>query len=93
MSTSKKLRKTFHRRVWLAPNNPDQLSYIAYTIAPDGSLGEVTIADCARIVNLDFYYGSSNKASIKQALTKMDRLIKALQECRDKIEDDLNKAR
>jgi hypothetical protein len=67
-------RKATHRRIWLAPGDPDSLSAASYTISEyetDGEM-EITITDCYRKISLSL--------RDRRDLRKINKLIDFLQE-------------
>lgn len=75
-NVAKKKRKHQHKRIWLRPNDPDTMSFAAYTMYEYGEdKMSITIADCNRRINLGIY----NKADRR----KIGKLIQFLQEAVD----------
>jgi len=78
-------RKDIHRRIWLAPKDPDSLAYASYHIdewTRDGDM-EIVLSDCTRIINLTL--------NNKQDQRKIERLIAFLQEAVDVHVQERNK--
>ena len=70
---AKKKRTHQHKRIWLAPTDPDSQAYAAWQIASYSKEGEmdITIADCHRSISLTLY----NKTDQR----KIQKLIDFLQ--------------
>jgi hypothetical protein len=71
-------KKHEHKRMWLAPNNPDSMAHVAYQIASYSVEGEmeITIADCFRNISLTL--------NSKKDQRKIQKLIDFLQMCVDR---------
>ncbi len=70
-------RKHQHKRIWLAPSDPDSQAWASWQIASYSSEGEmdIQIADCNRHIGLGLYD--------KKDQRKIERLIKFLQDAID----------
>ena len=72
---SKKKRKHLHKRIWLAPGDPESSAWVAWTIhsysMDDGDM-DIQIADCNRHITLGIYD--------KQDERKIQRLIDFLED-------------
>lgn len=71
---SRRKKKHQHKRVWLAPSDPDSLAWASWKIAGyerDGGM-DIQIADCYRNISLGLYN--------KRDEAKIRRLIKFLED-------------
>lgn len=77
-------RKSWSKRKWLCPNDPDTMSYVACSQDKYSERDSVNIqiADCNRSINL-YCEG-------KAGLRKLDRLLDSLQEARDVLETGID---
>ena len=77
-------RKAISKRQWLIPNDPDTMSYVAYSQDKydDEYTVLIKIADCNRCINI--------YCSGRVGLRKLDRLLNMLQEARDVIQDGID---
>jgi len=75
---AKRKKKHIHRRIWLAPSDPDSMAFAAYQVPSYEREGQmdIEIADCFRRISLTL--------SGKKDQRKIERLIDFLQECVDK---------
>lgn len=75
---AKKKQKHQHKRMWLAPNDPDSQAWVAWQIASYSKEGEmdISIADCHRSISLTLYNQKDQR--------KMQKLIDFLQDAVDK---------
>jgi len=75
-----KKRKHQHKRIWLAPTDPDSQAYAAWQIASYSKDGEMdlTIADCHRSIHLALY----NKKDERKIQKLIDFLTHALETSR-----------
>jgi hypothetical protein len=76
-------RKSKHRRIWLAPSDPDSFAYVAWQqdAYDDRDTVNISIADCHRSISL---YCSGT-----QGIKKIDKLIDMLEEARGQITDGM----
>ena len=71
-------RKHEHKRMWLAPNDPDSMAWVQYHMPNYSQEGEmdIEIADCFRHISLTL----NNKKDQR----KIEKLIVFLQHCVDR---------
>jgi len=71
---AKKKKRHQHKRIWLAPNDPDSQAWASWQIPSYSDAGEmnISIADCYRKIDLTL----DNKADER----KIRKLIKFLQD-------------
>lgn len=81
------MARNIHRQ-WLQPKNTGVDSYVKVTIGEDNNpFHSLTIADCNRSVTLEFNINKSWGLTKKQAITKLNKIRKAL----DLIEEAINR--
>ena len=73
-------------RRWL---NKEGRAYIEAEFSDRGDGGTVSISDCNKIINLDFYAYSSK--DLKARLAKIDILIETLQQVRNHLSEQMKK--
>jgi len=74
---ARKKRKHQHKRIWLAPTDPDSQAWAAWQIANYSKEGEmdITMADCHRSISLSIY----SKADERKLQKLIDFLTDALE--------------
>ncbi len=85
MSRRKK-KKHQHKRIWLAPSDPDSQAWAAWQIAGYSREGEmdITLADCHRSISLGLYNRKDER--------KIQKLIDFLQAALDKSKEERDNA-
>ena len=73
-------------RRWL---NKEGRAYIEAELSDRGDGASVSISDCNKIINLDFY--AYNNKELKARLSKIDILIETLQQVRNSLEEQAKK--
>ena len=83
---SKKKRKHLHKRMWLAPNDPDSQAWVSWSIPSynmgDGGGMDIQIADCRRHISLGLY-NKNDERKIQRLIDFLEDALAKHKEVRD----------
>ena len=81
---AKKKRKHLHKRMWLAPNDPDSKSWVSWELPSYETEGGMTIeiADCFRHISLQLN-GKQDERKIRRLITFLEDAVQKHVEERD----------
>jgi hypothetical protein len=95
----KELFKRWSKRKWLNTTKDGGIAFIRMEISSindecdwEDASGTIDIADCSRIISLEFSCGS-NEDDFKNAMGKLDILMISLGEFRGKLQDAVDAAK